>query len=67
MHDWQDTYKKTTEIVSFVNTICLLWSFLCHNACIGYAGNNMSLINNTRLIFYNNLLIGQEASVHCPH
>ena len=67
MHDWQDTYEKRQKIVSFVNTIYLLWSFLSYNACIGYAGNNMSLINNTRLIFFTNLLIGQEASVHCPH
>ena len=45
------TDKKTTKIVSFVNTIYLLWSFLSYNACIGYAGNNMSLINNTSWFF----------------
>ena len=68
MRDWQDTYqKRQKQCRSLTYTIYLLWSFLSYNACKGYAGNNMSLINNTRLIFYNNLLTGQEASVHCSH
>ena len=65
---WQKMSKETTLAINHATRVAIRKSSLKKFAfLILTLITRHTLINNTRFIFYNNLLIGQEASVHCPH